>query len=303
MNMHLQGSDWLVESDVILTIDSAVPWIPRRCKPKSDAMVVHMGADPSYAMYPYRDFPASHLIAGSSGAGLRLLEKALQEMEFNKKKVELRRRKISGQIEAARRQQESLLASARSETPINAAWTAQCINSVKTDNAVIVNELGVPFSCLEFSGDEIFVGESTAGGLGSCIGIGLGAKLAARDRMVICCMGDGCFMFGNPTPAFLVSRALNIPITIIVANNGMWYAVEESTVDVYPDGAAADTDLMPLTRFGCSPDYAGIAVACGAYGETVTDPATLEDALRRGIEHNENGQAALIDVVTAPGTR
>jgi thiamine pyrophosphate-dependent acetolactate synthase large subunit-like protein len=83
----------------------------------------------------------------------------------------------------------------------------------------------------------------------------------------------------------------------------MWYAVEQSTIDIYPDGEAADTEAMPLTRFGHSPDYAAIASACGAYGETVTDPATLEDALRRGLEQNEKGQAAVIDVVTAPGTR
>ena len=303
MNMRHEGSAWLAESDVILTIDSAVPWVPRRLKPNPAARIVHMSVDPSYAMYPYRDFPASQLIAGSSKAGLRMLSKALDDADFDQDRVEERRQQASAQIKYAAERRASSINSASTAIPISAAWTAQCINAVKTSDAVIVNELGVSFNCLEFEGDEIFIGETTAGGLGSGVGFGLGAKLADPERMAICCVGDGSFMFGNPTPALLVSKALNIPVLIIVANNGMWYAVEQSTIDVYPDGEAAAIDTVPLTQFGYSPDYAGIASACGAYGETVTDPAKLEDALRRGLEHNKKGQAALIDVVTAPGTR
>jgi acetolactate synthase-1/2/3 large subunit len=83
----------------------------------------------------------------------------------------------------------------------------------------------------------------------------------------------------------------------------MWYAVQQTTVDIYPDGAAATEDVLPLTRFGASPDYAALAVACGAWGETVTDPAMLEAAMNRGLEQTRNDKAALINVVTKPGTR
>jgi thiamine pyrophosphate-dependent acetolactate synthase large subunit-like protein len=110
-------------------------------------------------------------------------------------------------------------------------------------------------------------------------------------------------MFGNPTPAFVVSRALSLPILIIVSNNSMWYAVQQTTFDIYPDGAAAGVDVVPLTRFGAGPDYAALAVACGAWGETVTDPAMLEDAMNRGLGQTRNGKAALINVITQTGTR
>lgn len=303
MNLRLEGQDWLAEADVVLTVDSAVPWVPRRHKPKADATIIHMSADPTYAMYPYRDFPASRLIAGSSRAGLAMLAKALEDSHVDQGHVERRRKAISARIDEARQRRESTIADAQNDVPVNAAWTAQCINAVKSENAVIVNELGVPFNFLEFAGDEVFIGETTAGGLGSGVGFGLGAKLADPDRMGICCVGDGSFMFGNPTPALLVSKALDIPILIIVANNGMWYAVEQSTIDIFPDGEAANAETLPLTQFGHRPDYAGIARACGAHGETVTDPATLEQALRRGLDKNNDGQAALIDVITASGTR
>jgi acetolactate synthase-1/2/3 large subunit len=303
MNMRLEGADWLAEADVVLTVDAAVPWVPRRLKPRADASIFHLSVDPAYTMYPYRDFPASRLIAGSSKAGLSMLANALAQVTPEQKRIEQRRQEISAKVNTDSEKRQSAISMAKQEKPVNAAWTAQCVNAIKNASSVIVNELGIPFACIEFEGDEIFIGETTAGALGSGIGCGLGAKLADPDRNVICCVGDGSFMFGNPTPALLVSKVLDIPILIIVANNGMWYAVEQSTVDVYPDGEAADTANVPLTQFGYSPDYAAIADACGAHGETVTDPADLEDALRRGLEKNRSGQAAVIDVVTAPGTR
>ncbi|HZD54557.1 MAG TPA: thiamine pyrophosphate-dependent enzyme, partial [Woeseiaceae bacterium] len=189
------------------------------------------------------------------------------------------------------------------ETPVNAAWAAQCLNAVKPDDAAIVNELGVPFEVLEFAGRELYFGETTAGALGTALGAALGAKLADPARTVFCCVGDGSFMFGNPTPALLVSRALRVPILVVVANNSMWYAVEQSTVDIYPDSATDDPQGLPMTRFGYSPDYAAIAAACGAHGETVTDPEQLAGALQRGLARNRDGQAAVIDLITAPGTR
>jgi len=305
MNLRMHGNDWLAESDVILAVDAAVPWVPRRFRPRADATVVHMGADPSYAMYPYRDFPSSRLVAGSSTRGLAMLADALAARTVDEKAIGTRRISVGKLTSDAAKRRADRISTGSQQSPISAAWTAACINRVKSDRAVVVNELGVPFDCLEFGGEEIFIGETTAGGLGSGVGFGLGAKLAAPDRDVICCVGDGSFMFGNPTPAFLVADALRLPVTVIVGNNGMWYAVEQTTLDIYPDGSAAGQGghTLPLTQFGSAPDYATIAAACGAHGETVSDPAELESALRRALQRNAEGQAALVNVITEPGSR
>ena len=110
-------------------------------------------------------------------------------------------------------------------------------------------------------------------------------------------------MFGNPTPALLVARALAIPTLTIVSNNNLWYAVRQSTLALYPDGAAAGVDPMPLTSFGPSPRYADMAEAAGAWGKRIENPADVEPALREAFERTEAGQAAVLEVVTAPGTR
>jgi acetolactate synthase-1/2/3 large subunit len=303
MNMRMQYAEWLEAADFILVIDAAVPWVPRRCKPKRDATIVHLSADPSYAMYPYRDFPASQLITGSSRAGLQGLNEALQHVAVDEKKIARRRQQVADIVQQAAKERAALRASAENDEPISAVWITACINQVRPNDAVILNELAVPFNHHEFTGDEIYVGETTAGGLGTAIGAGLGAKLADPQRMVICCVGDGSYMFSNPTAALLVSQALGLPVLIIITNNAMWYAVEHSTIDIYPGGATASSEGAPLTKFGASPNYAMMAEACGAHGETVTDPGKLADALERGFECNRNGQTAVIDVITAPGSR
>jgi acetolactate synthase I/II/III large subunit len=303
MNLRSSGTGWLRDADLVLVVDAAVPWIPGRVTLRPDAVVIQMAADPCYATYPYRDFPAHRSIAGSTSAGLRGLAQVLKDLPTDASAVGDRRTRVAALQAAAGARRSALIEQAKHAQPIHAAWTARCINAVKADDAVVVNELGVPFECLEFGEQSVFVGETTAGGLGTGLGEALGAKLADPGRDVICCLGDGSFMFGNPTPALLVARALHIPVTIVVANNGMWYAVEHSTLDIFPDGAAAAAADMPLTKFGASPDYAAIAAACGAHGECVDDPHLLEAALRRALQQNHAGQAAVIDVRTAPGTR
>ena len=47
-----------------------------------------------------------------------------------------------------------------------------------------------------------------------------------------------------------------------------------------------------------SGNYAQMAEAFGGYGERVEDPSQVVDALRRGIEATERGQAALIEFIT-----
>ncbi|HZD53690.1 MAG TPA: thiamine pyrophosphate-binding protein, partial [Woeseiaceae bacterium] len=114
MNLRTHGSDWLAAADVVLTVDAAVPWVPRRSKPSPDASVVHMSADPAHASYAYRDFPASRLIAGSTRAGLRMLADALGRAAIDPGVVEGRRKRIAGIIESAGSRRRALLEQARS---------------------------------------------------------------------------------------------------------------------------------------------------------------------------------------------
>jgi acetolactate synthase-1/2/3 large subunit len=105
-------------------------------------------------------------------------------------------------------------------------------------------------------------------------------------------------MFGNPLPYHYVGRAENLPTLTIVANNMMWGAVRQATLDVYPDGRAAKANVMPLTELRPSPDFERVVEACGGRGEKVTTPGDLLPALERSLDAVRSGTPATLNVMT-----
>jgi acetolactate synthase-1/2/3 large subunit len=139
--------------------------------------------------------------------------------------------------------------------------------------------------------------------LGFGLGASLGAKLAAPHKTVVATVGDGSYMFGNPTPFHFVARALGLPTLTIVCNNGRWHAVDAATRVVYPDGEAAASPEMPLVELAPSPEYSKVAEASGAFARRVDDPADLPRALNAALEAVAGGRQALLDVRMEHGRR
>jgi acetolactate synthase-1/2/3 large subunit len=151
---------------------------------------------------------------------------------------------------------------------------------------------------LELSRRTSYMGALLSGGLGFGMGAGLGAKLAAPGREVIVTVGDGSYMFGNPVPYHYVGRAEQLPTLTVIANNQSWLAVRQSTLDVFPGGAAAKANVMPLTELKPAPDYEKVVETCGGRGEKVEAPAELVPALRRGLEAVRDGTPVALNVLT-----
>src|SRR3981081_1702057 len=170
---------------------------------------------------------------------------------------------------------KKLLESAKDQTPIHPAWLAHCINQIKSEDAIVISELGVPLMHLNLSKPRSYMGSLLSGGLGFGMGAALGAKLAAPEREVIVTVGDGSYMFGNPIPYHFVGRAANLPTMTIVANNHMWGAVRSATLDVFPNGAAAKANAMPITQLAPSPDFEKVIETCGGRGERGDAPGEL----------------------------
>ena len=156
----------------------------------------------------------------------------------------------------------------------------------------------MPVSQLDLTRPRSFMGSLLSGGLGFGMGAALGAKLAAPEREVIVTVGDGSYMFGNPIPYHYVARAENLPTLTIVANNHMWGAVRQATLDVFPDGAAAKANAMPITELKPSPDYEKVIATCGGRGERVETPGELLPALERSFEAVRSGTPAMLNVLT-----
>ena len=147
-----------------------------------------------------------------------------------------------------------------------------------------------------------YFGNASAGGLGWGLGAALGAKLAAPDKTVICTLGDGSYMFGNPTAGHYVSEAMKLPVLFIIANNARWAAVHRSTLSTYPKGFASPTAKPPFATLEPSPRFEHVIQASGGHGERVTEPKELMPALERALKIvKEEKRQALLNICIEAG--
>ena len=182
---------------------------------------------------------------------------------------------------------------------ISPEYLSRAIGEAVGPDTVIFNEYPLrPDHCAREK-PGTFYGLGPAGGLGWGFGAALGAKLAAPDRLVVATLGDGAYMFSNPTVGHWVSRAHDLPILSIVFNNSRYGAVRRATLSMFKDGAAGENDGNTLADLGPAPPYELMAQAQGAYAERVENPADLPDALTRARDAVVNGRRqALLNVIT-----
>src|SRR6185437_5307276 len=68
----------LDDADLVIVIESDVPWMPSKEAPRSGARIVQIGEDPLYGRYPMRSFPSDLTITASALSALEALDQALQ---------------------------------------------------------------------------------------------------------------------------------------------------------------------------------------------------------------------------------
>jgi acetolactate synthase-1/2/3 large subunit len=286
----------VAEADVIVVIDADVPWFPAAAKPKETATIIHMGIDPFFSRYPIRGYPCDIPIVADSQVAIPLLT---QELMRSRAKAEQaiggRFGRIKSRHEAQQRAAQERRAHAQHEQPIDFEWVSHCIDQVKDDETILVNEYDLNLTQVQLTTPGSYFAASPAAGLGWGTGAALGVKLGAPEKTVIATLGEGAYMFGCPTAAHFVSRASNLPVLFVIFNNQCWNAVKRATQSIYPNGWAAKTNTWPLTDLSPSPSYEHMAGVHGGYGELVEDPAEVLPALRRGLKavREEKRQAIL----------
>jgi acetolactate synthase-1/2/3 large subunit len=283
----------LGQADLVIVLECDVPWIPSEGGPHAEARVVHAGPDPLFASYPVRGFRSDLTLQCNAAVLLQGLDAAVGALDASTaQRVAARFDRL-----AARNRGRVQRGSATGEK-MTAAWLTRCISEVRDDDTVLVNEYSLALEELLHRQPGTYYSHSPAGGLGWAAGASLGIRLASPDKTVIAVTGDGTYLFGNPTPAQMVSRSMGLPVLWVVYNNSRWAAVHRATLSMYPDGAAAHDPDPPFTSMGESPAFEKMVEACGGYGERVEDPAELPAALRRCLHAvRVKGQQALLNVI------
>jgi acetolactate synthase-1/2/3 large subunit len=125
--------------------------------------------------------------------------------------------------------------------------------------------------------------------------------VGAPRKTVVSLMSDGGFVWGCPVAALWAANAYKAPFLSVIYNNQAYGAikwlVEMMSGRKLSDKMAFNVGLH-LTP---SPDYAGIAKGCGAYGRMVDDPADVIPALKKGLTQVRKGRATVLDVRLAKG--
>jgi acetolactate synthase-1/2/3 large subunit len=290
-------SEPLVQAaDVVLVIDADVPWFPAAVKIQDSATVIHMGIDPFFSRYPIRGYPCDIPIVADSSVAIPLLTQELARLRaVGEPAIVERFAQIKARHEDQARAARERLTQVRDERPIEFEWVSHCLDQLKDDDTILVNEYDLNLTQVQLTRPGSYYAASPAAGLGWGMGAALGVKLAVPDKTVIATLGDGAYMFGCPTAAHFVSRAYQLPVLFIIFNNQCWNAVKRATSGVYPSGWAAKTNTWPLTDLRPSPAFEHMADVHGAYGELVEDPAQVLPALQRGLHavRREKRQAIL----------
>jgi acetolactate synthase-1/2/3 large subunit len=125
------------------------------------------------------------------------------------------------------------------------------------------------------------------GSMGYGVPAAIAAKAVHPERIVISWNGDGCFLMNGQELATAVQYKL--PIVFVVIDNGMYGTIRMHQERHYPKrvyGTALE-----------NPDFAALARAYGAAGETVTRTEQFAPALERALGAN---RPALLHVVVDP---
>jgi len=165
------------------------------------------------------------------------------------------------------------------------------LNAVLDDKAVVASDVG---NCQmwartfrRIATPESFMQSGVWNAMSYGLPTAIVAKMEFPDRNVVALAGDGAFLMtiGDlPTAAEYGANIL-----MIILNDGAFGQTFMQQSNIY--GHTYGTTFR-------SPNFAGIAEACGAEGIRVTEPRDVEGALRQGLAATQQ-RPALVEVMVA----
>ena len=243
-----------------------------------------------------KDVPTQHVMLGDAKLTLQALSGAMASLKADDARdamVTTRKTEAPSTIQAMKSKWLSewmpkLTSESAPISPYRVIWELNRL--VDKDNTVITHDAGSPRDQLspfwESTTPLSYIGWGKTTQLGYGLGLAMGAKLARPEALCINVWGDAAIGFTGMD--FETAVRERLPILSILFNN-FSMAIELPIMQVATEKYRS-TDI--------SGNYAQMAEAFGGYGERVEDSSQVVDALRRGIEATERGQAALIEFIT-----
>jgi acetolactate synthase-1/2/3 large subunit len=246
----------------------------------------------------YQSLQADHYLEGEVATSLHLLVEAAKAAGIAAGKHAERRagwQREHDRIVAAERAAE---AKAKDGDEIDPLALVGALREAMPGDAIYVEETithaGMLQQHLPWSEPRSFF--RAGGGLGQGLGTALGVKLGAPKRPVAALIGDGSFLYNPVVQALGAAKANDLPILIVVCNNGQYRAMQIGHLHHYPDGVAQAAEMWHGVAID-GPDYAELGKPFGFHGQKVEKPAELPDAIRNAMRAVNDGKTAILNVV------
>ena len=284
-------TEFMAKADLVLAIGSSLTRTPFGPGVPAGKIIIHSTNDGDDINKEYR---ADHAVIGDAALVLDALIK------------ELGRQKGAGGGNALASLKEEIAAAKKAwlaewgkhldsdEVPINQYRVIRdLMRSVDRDNVIITHDSGspreqlIPFWETTAPGSYMGWGKSTQLGYG--LGITMGAKLAAPDKLCVNIMGDAAI---GMTGMDIETAARNrIAILTVVFNNGVM---------------AAERDVLKLStkKYGAltvGGNYAKVAEGLNVASARVEKPAQIVPAIKDAVRVTELGAPFLLEIVVKEG--
>ncbi|MFA5862528.1 MAG: thiamine pyrophosphate-dependent enzyme, partial [Candidatus Thermoplasmatota archaeon] len=195
----------------------------------------------------------------------------------------------------ARKHAEAARDAASDGSPMHALRFLRELNDAIDEDTIVVGDGGnivaLAGKVLDIKSAGHWLDPGPYGTLGVGLPFAMAAKLARPAKKVIVLSGDGAFGLNG----FEIESCArqDIPIVVVVGNDGAWNQIRDPQLTFYGEERAVGTSLNQNARYDL------FASAMGAYGERVSDPEEVGAAIARAFA---SGKASVIDVPIDPKT-
>ncbi len=287
------------DADMILIIESPVPYIPPAGNPRLGTKVVWVDVDPVLSRYKTLDTQADLWLPVTAASAARAIYEAatgmlsqsdMTRISDRRARMEEKKREINATIE--RQAQE-----AGKRKPLHPSWVAYQMGKILEPDTILLDDsLGNSRNVQTYHHRDktgtYFKSGGSSGGWGS--GAAFGAKLGKPESDVVLATGDGYLMFGSPISAFWCGAHYKVPFLTVVFVNRSYSTGTTNVSRTYPHGVVVKSGAFEGGVFDPPPDFAKLAEAANCYGETVREPEEVAPALQRGLKQVHSGTPALV---------
>ena len=166
----------------------------------------------------------------------------------------------------------------------------EMMKAVDPRNAIVTHDSGYPRNQLvpfwPALNPRSYIGWGKSTQLGYGLGLALGAKVAAPDKVVINVMGDAAF--GMAGLDIETAARSELGTITVVLNNGV--------MTHYYDHFPHATENWKSNELGGI--YSDTAKSLGAHGERIHNPDEIGPAMKRALEASNSGQPVLLEMIT-----